>query len=655
MIKDYLLLVMFLFNCLQLAAQKKNIVDYTPTEAQKSGIYKIATIKNVDAEIHVKVHITFTPGWWTKFSKSCFLRDSASDTTIYVKRIVGAEFDKEIWTPKSGDTSVTLIFDKLPKNVKKVDFGDFGNIYAYGVSLDKRTDMQYLKARKIIDTENENWLKNGIKFNNISALDNFDKSTFFQKKNSKIVGYIKGYDERFNINNGIYYASNQLTNEDFPKALKIQSNGRFELEFELNHPINGYFYIDNKPIDFYLEPGHMLGVVLDWDGFLKADRNRVRGYKFESIEYSGALKTTNEQLKGLKIDFPAYEHFQDEQKSLSPNDFKAKYLNSWKLAEINLDSILAVSGYPNKVNTIAKAILDISYTKYLMNYNMSRDYYRQQDTTNKILAMPIPSDYYDFVQKIDLNNFSYLISNDFSTFINRFEFSPLFPKRNSFPSGDMSAVDSTAKSNYGTIPLVYDIAKLRLLNTLLKFQRDTNLLHNTMGKVSSNITDSFLLSEANRLMEKRKVQIQGFELPDTELAKIFKNIIKPYQGKILIIDFWAENCGPCRANIEHTVQERVKYNDNPHFEFVFITDTENTSKSFFDTYCETNYMKNSHRVSGDDYRALRELFNFSGIPRYVLVNADGRIADDDFQIHNWKSELSIRFPSIFPLDYFRLQ
>jgi thiol-disulfide isomerase/thioredoxin len=655
MIKNYLLLVLFLFNCLQLTAQKKNIVHYTPTEAQKSGIYKIETIKNLGAETHVQVQISFTPGWWTKFSKSCYLKDVASDSIFSIKNIVGAEFEKEIWTPESGDTSVTLIFDKLPKTVKKVDFGDWGSVYAYGVSIDKGKNQQYLRVRQTVNLENESWLRTKINESNAVPIKYFDKSTFFQKKNSKIVGFIKGYDERFNINNGIYYASNQLTNEDFPKALQIQSNGRFEIEFELNHPINGYFYIDNKPIDFYLEPGHALGIVLDWDGFLKADRNRVRGYKFESIEYFGALKITNEQLNGLKIDFPAYEHFRDEQKSLSPNDFKAKYLKSWGLAEINLDSTLTVSGYTNKVNMIAKAILDISYTTYLMDYITGRDYYRQQDTTNKILAMPIPSDYYDFLQKIDLNNFSYLISNDFSTFINRFEFSPLFPKRNSFPSGDMSAVDSTAKSNYGTIPLVYDIAKLRLLNTLLKFQRDTTLLHKTMDKVSSNITDSYLLSEANRLMEKRKVQIQGFELPDTELGKVFKNIIKPYHGKILIIDFWAENCGPCRANIEQTAKERVKFQDNPYFEFIFITDTENTSESFFESYCEQQYMKNSYRISGDDYRMLRELFNFNGIPHYVLVNADGRIGDDDFQLHNWKSELSLRYPLLFPMEYFSLE
>ncbi|MNL75708.1 hypothetical protein D3C87_2015640 [compost metagenome] len=45
--------------------------------------------------------------------------------------------------------------------------------------------------------------------------------------------------------------------------------------------------------------------------------------------------------------------------------------------------------------------------------------------------------------------------------------------------------------------------------------------------------------------------------------------------------------------------------------------------------------------------ALRELFKFNGIPRYVLMDPDGRVRNDDFPMHNWKSELTKNYPQFF--------
>jgi hypothetical protein len=68
---------------------------------------------------------------------------------------------------------------------------------------------------------------------------------------------------------------------------------------------------------------------------------------------------------------------------------------------------------------------------------------------------------------------------------------------------------------------------------------------------------------------------------------------------------------------------------------------------FFKEYSKKNLMENSVRLVPDDYLALRELFKFNGIPRYVLVGADGFIRDDNFENHNLLFELKRRFPQQF--------
>lgn len=64
-------------------------------------------------------------------------------------------------------------------------------------------------------------------------------------------------------------------------------------------------------------------------------------------------------------------------------------------------------------------------------------------------------------------------------------------------------------------------------------------------------------------------------------------------------------------------------------------------------------MTNSYRVSADEYLALRELFKFNGIPRYVLVDENGKIRNDNFQNYNFAGEMVKHFPERFKPDYFK--
>lgn len=108
---------------------------------------------------------------------------------------------------------------------------------------------------------------------------------------------------------------------------------------------------------------------------------------------------------------------------------------------------------------------------------------------------------------------------------------------------------------------------------------------------------------------------------------LMKAIADNYQGKVVLVDFWATWCPPCRAAMK-TVKEIKPELEKKGCVFVYITGETSPIEDWETMIAEIS--GEHYRLTDAQWESVAKLYNIPGIPVYMILGKDGKPCYDNF-------------------------
>jgi thiol-disulfide isomerase/thioredoxin len=154
------------------------------------------------------------------------------------------------------------------------------------------------------------------------------------------------------------------------------------------------------------------------------------------------------------------------------------------------------------------------------------------------------------------------------------------------------------------------------------------------GKGSEKGFDEYVANLKKPMMEDLK-KIQTANLvtepaPKFTLTNLEGKAVKldDYKGKVVILDFWATWCGPCKASFPAMKKLQEAYTNNPNVKIVFINTLERFKTLDENISKVKEFLTNNgypFNVLLDSNSKVSEAFKVSGIPTKVIIDKNGNI------------------------------
>ncbi len=390
--------------------------------------------------------------------------------------------------------------------------------------------------------------------------------------------------------------------------IKVKDDGTFSETIPIYHYHDVNIILDNQFVKLLNKPG---------------DRVHIHIINKDSVIFSGDNNKTNSDLRLLNKKYG--ELYQQAQFWKKDEYTPSKIVNYVSDFYSKSDSLLL--NYSSQIKSDSDAI---SWIRTQLLYKCTDELFEYGLHNMK----DIPSDYYDFLSEYKMQDDAKFCSEYYSDFANNYfgyqlnstnkyrDVMDLFKQGKSIDAAGVYFKSiSDEKNNLITQINAAQMLFWNLENYPAKvdslFERYNSVFaENALKKQLQSSIDNKLNANFKTLDELSKMEGIGevFQQIDTE-------------NKVLYIDFWGTWCGACINEFPNSAKLYDELKDND-IEFVYLcepADSATWEKAVkkYDLH-GTNILLNKQQKI-----LIQSLFNIVGIPRYMIVNKNGEIINEN--------------------------